>query len=217
MTDKIAKKLSPTLNEKQAKTLLSLMRDGRLKDSKLKEILGFKSENAASYRRRKLEKEGIIKGYTAIIDWGKLGYKTKFIVLVDAVDKDTFHRIEREHVLAANEYLRSVGEIILIPTLFDPVLLKEVSTCYGVIGYITGYALDEDSVKNYANVYLTERYPGIKTTIYFLKSMTVEDFFIHTDFIEKYNELSPPTEEDIERLTEFREKFIRRPFKQNSK
>jgi predicted transcriptional regulator len=59
--NRIVKDLSPRLNEKEVRALLALMKDGRLKDSKLKEILGFRSENSAAYYRKRLEKAGIIE------------------------------------------------------------------------------------------------------------------------------------------------------------
>ncbi len=205
----IAKILTPLLNDKEVKTLFALMKDGRIKDSKLKEILGFKSENSAAYYRKRLEKAGIIERYSAIVNWKKLGYSTKFMIIVEGKDEKMFHEIERDHVFSADEYLSKIGDIVVTPTIFGPVILKEVSTSYGVVGVITGYATSEDAARNYSEVYLKERYPGIKTTTYILKDATIKDFFIQKDFIEKYKVLSPPTEKDIKRLNRFKEKFLR--------
>ena len=205
----IAKVLALPLNDKEAKTLLALIRDGRIKDSKLKEILGFKSENSAAYYRRRLEEAGIIERYAAVVNWQRLGYGTKFMIIVEGKDEKMFHEIERDHLFSADEYLNKIGEIVVTPTIFGPVILKEVSTSYGVVGIITGYAVSEDAARNYSEVYLKERYPGIKTTTYILKDATIKDFFIQKDFIEKYKALFPPTEKDIKRLERFKEKFFR--------
>jgi len=204
----IAKVLTPPLNDKEAKVLLALLNDGRLKDSKLKKILGFKSENSAAYYRRRLEEAGIIERYAAVVNWEKLGYGTKFMIIVEGKDKKMFHEIERDHVFSVDEYLNKIGEIVVTPTIFGPVILKEVSTSYGVVGLITGYAASEDAVRNYSEVYLKERYPGIKTTTHIIKDATIKDFFIQKDFINKYKVLFPKTEEDIKRLEVFREKFL---------
>lgn len=208
--NKIIKGLSPPLNEKEARALLALMRNGRVSDSKLKEILGFRSENSAAYYRKRLEKAGIIERYAAIVNWEKLEFSTKFMVLVEGNDEKTFHEIERDHVFSAHEYLSKIGDVVVTPTLFGPVVLKEVSTSYGVVGVITGYATSEDAAKNYSEVYLKERYPDIKTTTHILKNTTIKDFFIQRDFIKKFKALSPPTEKDIKRLERFKEKFLQR-------
>lgn len=108
------------LNEKEARTLLALMKNGRLTDSKLKEILEFRSENSAAYYRKRLEKAGIIERYAAVVNWKKLGFNTKFLVLVEGNDEKTFHEIERDHVFSAHEYLSKIGDIVVTPTLFGP-------------------------------------------------------------------------------------------------
>ncbi len=193
------------------------MKDGRLKDCKLKEILGFRSENSAAYYRKRLEKAGVIERYAAVVNWEKLGFNTKFMVLVESEDEKIFHEIERDHVFSADEYLSKIGEIVVTPTLFGPVVLKEVSTSYGIIGVITGYAVSEDAAKSYSEVYLKERYPNIKTTTYILKDTTIKDFFIQKDFIEKFKALSPPIEKDIKRLERFKEKFLQQSYFEKSK
>ncbi|RMF89421.1 MAG: hypothetical protein D6733_06375 [Methanobacteriota archaeon] len=202
--------LFPNLSEKEAKTILSLLKDGRLSDSKLKEILGFKSENAAAYYRRKLEKKGVIKGYTAVVDWERLGYNTRFIITVEAESKEELKRIERDHVFSAGEYLREIGDIVCTPTLFGNVVLEDVATCYGMMACIHGVAASEDAARNYAEVYLRERYPEIKADVHILRDATIKGFFIQKEFIERYMSLSPMTEKDEQLLKRFRERFIHR-------
>ncbi|GBE19257.1 MAG TPA: hypothetical protein ENH13_07455 [Euryarchaeota archaeon] len=202
--------LFPNLNRNQTLTIVSLMRNGRLTDSKLKDILGYKSENSAAYYRKELEKKGIIKGYTAEIDWEKLGYSTRFLIIVEAENSVTLHEIERDHIFAADEYLKNVGDIVSTPTLFGNVLLKDVATSYGTLATIHGLATSEDAVRSYSEIYLKERYHGIQTTVYILKDFSIIDFFIQKEFIEKYKKLSPMTEKDEKRLEMFRGKFFKR-------
>lgn len=206
---KIIRNLNLPLNEKEAKTLLALMREGRLTNSELKKLLNFKSENSAKYYRRKLEKAKIIEGYSAVVNWEKLGLGTKFMIIAES-DKETLRRIERDHVFSAWEYLKKVGDIVVTPTLFGPVLLKEVMTSYGKVGVILGYACSENAAKYYCEVYLKERYRNIKTKLYILKDTTIKDFFIQRDFLMRYIELSPPTDEDKIRLDRFRKEFLER-------
>ncbi len=197
-------------NDKEVIILFALMKDGRLTDTKLKEIFEFRSSNSARYYRNKLEKTGIIEGYTAIVNWEKLGLNTMFMVLVEGNDNKTLHKIGRDHIFSAQEYLSEVGEMVITSTLFGPVVLKEVSVSYGKIGIITGYAASEDAAKNYSEMYLKERYPGIKTKTYILRNTTIKDFFIQKDFIKKFKSLSPPTDADIKWLERFKEKFLKR-------
>jgi DNA-binding Lrp family transcriptional regulator len=207
MTDKIAKNLSPALNEKQAKTLLSLMRDGRLKDSELKEILGFSSVSAAARYRKNLEKGGIIKGYTMIVDWEKLGYKTKFMILVEGEDKEALHEISKDHVMSTEEYLKKMGDILITPTLFGNVILKDVLTSFGEVGIIMGCATSDDAAKSYSELYLKERYPKIKTRLLIIRDITINDFFIQNNFIDMYKKMIKITKRDMTRLKEFRNAF----------
>jgi DNA-binding Lrp family transcriptional regulator len=202
MTDKIAKNLSHVLNEKQAKTLLSLMRDGRLKDSELKEILGVKSDNAAAYHRRRLEKNEIIKRYRAVVNWGKLGYKKKFIILVETDDEKTFHAVVKNHILVTSEYLKRRGDVVILPVVFGEVILKDVLTCYGATGVIIGYATCEEAAKNYAEVYLKQIHPKIRTQLFLLKDMTIDDFFVQKDFIKRFLKMLQITDADKRFLRE---------------
>lgn len=197
-------------NDKEVSILFALMKDGRLTDTKLKKILKFRSSNSAKYYRNKLEKTGIIEGYTAIVNWEKLGLNTMFMVLVEGNDNKTLHKIGRDHIFSTQEYLSEVGEMVITPTLFGTVVLKEVSVSYGKIGIITGYAASEDAAKNYSEMYLKERYPDIKTKTYILKNTTIKDFFIQKDFIKKFKAISPPTDEDLKWLERFKEKFLKR-------
>ncbi len=193
--------------------LLYLFRDSSLTDSKIKEMMGFSSVTSASHYRKQLESRGLIKRYALDIDWEKLGYKTKFLILVEAEDKDTLHQVAKDHVLAAEEYAKRVGEIILVPIPFGKVVLKDVMTFFGELGIITGIAPSDDAAKMYAEVYLKERYPRAKITINLIKDVTVKDFLLQSEFIKAYKSILNITPQDLERLQEFRKKFPWERFK----
>ena len=62
-----------TINEK--KTLKFLLENGRISDTEIAKNLRI-TKQAVGKIRRKLEESGIVKGYTAKMDYGKLGLNT---------------------------------------------------------------------------------------------------------------------------------------------
>lgn len=205
--ERLIKNLNLVLKDKEAKTLLALMRDGRLTDSKLKEILGLRSENAAAHYRKTLEKERIIERYNTIVNWEKLGYKTKFMVLVEGKNKKFFHILEKNHILVTDEYLNKIGELVALPMIFGHILLRDVMTCYGRSGIIIGYATSEEAAKFYVEVYLRQIHPYIKTNLLFIKDTSIKDFFVQRGFIEQYKKTLRMTEKDEKFLEEIRKRI----------
>jgi DNA-binding Lrp family transcriptional regulator len=66
---KLRKKFA--LTEKDEKLLRLLSKDRRASDTALGFMMGV-SRPAAAQRRRALENAGIIKGYSVIVDWGRV-------------------------------------------------------------------------------------------------------------------------------------------------
>jgi DNA-binding Lrp family transcriptional regulator len=69
------------LKETELKVLAELVKNGRIGDRELSRRLGI-SQPTISRTRAKLEKEGIIREYTVIPDFVRLGYKLAAITLV---------------------------------------------------------------------------------------------------------------------------------------
>lgn len=69
------------LDKKDIELLISLSRDSRRKLEALGKVLHL-SPGAVAYRMKKLEKKGIIKGYTTELDYSSLGFIDPFFVVV---------------------------------------------------------------------------------------------------------------------------------------
>jgi DNA-binding Lrp family transcriptional regulator len=71
------------IDDVDIRILSVLQEDCRLSFNKISRKLGI-SVGTAYNRVRSLEKKGILKGYTAIVDTGKLGYSLTAIIMVQA-------------------------------------------------------------------------------------------------------------------------------------
>ncbi|MFQ6136367.1 MAG: hypothetical protein ACE5PM_04205 [Candidatus Hydrothermarchaeales archaeon] len=178
--------ISPLLSKKKAITLTSIMRNGRITDSELMERLKLKSANSASYYRKDLEKRGIVKGYSAEIEWKKLGYPTKFIVLIEGRDMESNFDIEKDHLAALEEYYEEKGDIFILPSGLGRVIIEEISTCFGErpMTIIVGHATSDHDAITYSRYYIADRFEDAKTTFLLVKGNSVENFFIRHDYIE---------------------------------
>lgn len=67
-----------------------------------------KSPSTIVSRIRRLEKLGVIKGYSVLIDYGKLGYQLNAITLLQV---DGAHLEEAERILASEPNVRAVYDI----------------------------------------------------------------------------------------------------------
>jgi len=72
------------IGEKKITTAITLMKDSNIGDADLMEVLSLGTSNSAAYYRKELEKEGVIRGYSAEIDWGKLGCPVQFTIIVES-------------------------------------------------------------------------------------------------------------------------------------
>jgi len=91
------------LDEKDRRILEFLMENGRASFRELAKALGI-SDVAVRKRVLRLEREGVILGYTALVDPRALGYSVISLTGVDVEPGDLL-RVARE--LAARDYVRS--------------------------------------------------------------------------------------------------------------
>jgi DNA-binding Lrp family transcriptional regulator len=208
-SDVVLKDLSEDLTEKDIITIISLMRNGRLKDEELMGILGAKNPNSAAYYRKKLEEKGIIKRYTAEINWSKIGYKTEFLILAEGSDTRSFDDIERDYIFGLVEYLDKIGDIIITPAGLGKVILSGTYNCFGEksMVLIHGYATSDQDAITYSRGYLTSRYPGIKTTIVTVKYSSVLNSFIQKEIVNVIKDSFTMTKEDKAALEHFKKTF----------
>ena len=100
------------------KALALLGKEGRMTWSELGQSLGL-SAPAAAERVRKLEEQGIIKGYSALLDAEALGYSLTafvFVTLMDQRRRSAFHAgvkrleqiVECHHVAGDDDFLLKV-------------------------------------------------------------------------------------------------------------
>src|SRR6266853_1634435 len=80
-----------------------LQKHGRTRRNDLAELVGL-SLPSASERLRKLEEAGYIKGYSAVVDYKKLGKDITAFIFV-TVDSSRHYANLIEHALAADEIL----------------------------------------------------------------------------------------------------------------
>ena len=106
------------MDDVDRKALLALMRNGRVTWAELGERLGL-SAPAAAERARRLEEQGAIRGYAAVVDPGKLGFPLTAYVFVSIGDQRKRagllrlagrHRqvVECHHVAGEDDYLLKV-------------------------------------------------------------------------------------------------------------
>ncbi|ACX72492.1 MAG: Lrp/AsnC family transcriptional regulator [Methanococci archaeon] len=82
------------MDEKDLKIIEILMKDGRRSYTDIARELGT-SESSIRKRVKKLEEEGVIKGYTAIIDPSKIGYNVVALTGFDT-EPDKFLNVAKE-------------------------------------------------------------------------------------------------------------------------
>jgi len=78
----MTKSVRDALDRTDFRVLRALVEDGRAADVSLGEQVNL-SSTAVSRRRKLLEEKGIVSGYTAVIDQGKLGYGITVLVLIE--------------------------------------------------------------------------------------------------------------------------------------
>ncbi len=83
-------------DEVDTKILKALILDGRLSSRQLAKQCGLSTSTVLS-RVRKMEENGIIKGYTAILDHEKLGYE---LTIISEITVSKGRLLEMEHEIA---------------------------------------------------------------------------------------------------------------------
>ncbi len=82
------------MDETDRKIVEMLMHDGRMKYSKIARELGI-SDVAVIKRVRRLEASGVIRGYVAVVDPAKLGYRAASLTGIDAEPDYLFQLVEK--------------------------------------------------------------------------------------------------------------------------
>ena len=95
------------INEVDLRILSLLQEDCRLSFNKVASKLGI-SVGTAFNHIKSLEKKGIIKGYTAIVDSGKLGYSLTAIIMIQA---EGAHLVDIEEEVAKTANVVAVYDI----------------------------------------------------------------------------------------------------------
>jgi len=95
------------------KLLIELLKDSKQSDRKLAKKLGV-SQPTITRNRRKLEREGLVRSYTIIPDWKKLGCELQVITFVkmrpEVVTEELFHKLQEYAAQFPNVYFASRGQ-----------------------------------------------------------------------------------------------------------
>ena len=76
-----------TLDDHDRKILIALQDDGRLTNQELADVISL-SPSQCSRRRRRLEDDGVIRGYHAVVDRQRVGFGLVSIVLITLAHHD---------------------------------------------------------------------------------------------------------------------------------
>ena len=179
------------LNETDMFILLTLLENSKMTNAELAKLLDFKDGNSAAYHTRTMQKEGIFERFTIVPNWKRVGLPTEFIILAEAENEEQLLEIEKKHVIMADEYASTQGDIVVTPTISGCVVLRDVYKCYGdtSMAVIVGRATSDQDAAVYAKNYLVMKYPNIKINMLISKYKTISDFFINKNAIEKLKEI----------------------------
>lgn len=178
------------LDETDMFILLTLLADSKITNAELAKMLRFKDGNSVAYHTRTMQQEGIIGRYTIVPNWKRAGLPTEFIILAEAENEEQLLKIEKKHIIMADEYASKLGDIVVTSTLSGCVVLQDVYHCFGdkTMAIIIGRATSDQDAAVYCKNYLVSRYPDIKVSLLMNKYRTVSDFFIDKHAIEKLKE-----------------------------
>lgn len=95
------------LNETDKKILKNLLDDARFSSRQIAKNVGISVGTVLS-RIKKMEKEGLIKGYSAILDHEKLGYE---LTVVTEITVSKGRLVEMENEIAKNPNVCSVYDV----------------------------------------------------------------------------------------------------------
>lgn len=200
--------IAPALNIKKATVLASVLENGRVGDAELAEPLKVKSATAAAYYRKDLENQGIVKGYTAIVDWRKLGYPTEFIVLLEGESTEANVDIDKEFTASLEEYSKKKGEVFVLPSGNGRVIISDILACFGErpLTVILGHATSDQDAIVYSRYYVAEKFTSAKTTFLLVKGRQIQNFFIQRDYID-FMKGSFKEDKTIKLPEEFKKRF----------
>jgi DNA-binding Lrp family transcriptional regulator len=105
--------LSIMLKEKEKKLLIALLKNSKESDRKLAKKLGV-SQPTVTRTRSKIEKEGIVKDYTIIPDWKKLGFEIMALTFTKmdpkVMSKELLGKVKKYASEFPNAFFASTGE-----------------------------------------------------------------------------------------------------------
>jgi DNA-binding Lrp family transcriptional regulator len=101
------------LKDVELRLVSELMKNSRRSDRELAKVLGV-SQPTVSRTIKKLEKGGVIKEYTIIPDFGKLGYKILAITLIKLKRLLNQEQIERARKIAQESLNAEALEVVML-------------------------------------------------------------------------------------------------------
>ena len=179
------------LDETDMFILLELLQDSKMTNAELAKIMNFKDGNSVAYHTRTMQEDGMIDRYTIVPNWKRIGLPTEFIILAETQNEEQLFEIEKMHVVMADEYASSTGDIVVTPMVSGCIILQDIYYCYGdkQMGVIIGRATSDQDAAVYCKNYLVTRYPNIKVSLLINKYRTISNFFIDKPAIKKLKEI----------------------------
>jgi Lrp/AsnC family transcriptional regulator for asnA, asnC and gidA len=101
------------LKDVELKLVSELLKDSRRSDRDLAKAVGV-SQPTVSRLIKKLEKEGVIRGYTVVPDFSKLGYSLMAITFVQLKQGLTMEQTEKARDRARDSLTENHNEIIML-------------------------------------------------------------------------------------------------------
>ncbi len=117
------------IDDKDRKIMDLLLKDARLSYRQLARSAGVSVATAIN-RVRNLEKEGVIKGYAAVIDYSSLGYEIDVLISVK-IGKGKFHEVWKKFL--------TIPEVMAVYDTtgdFDAVLVAKFRNTKGLDSYL---------------------------------------------------------------------------------
>jgi Lrp/AsnC family transcriptional regulator for asnA, asnC and gidA len=136
------------IDEKDMEILKMLKKDARIPLTEISRIVGI-SDVAVKKRISKLEKRGVIRGYTALIDPSLLGYSSVSLTGIDTMPESIFKVID---ILKKKDYINTIyvttGDHMIIVEIWAKDnqemsdILKDIESIEGVKRVCPAIVLD---------------------------------------------------------------------------